>query len=162
MYAVYHGPEGVKAIAERVHGLTAVLAAGLQELGHGVLTNVFFDTIAVRGGSEHGVDQWVGAALDAGMNLRRLSPTEVGVALDEVSSPEEVSALLGAFGGERGKALSARARERVDSPRPRSGGRALTQHPCSQHRPRRNPGTCARSSRAICRLPRDDRSAPAR
>ena len=48
MYAVYHGPEGLRRIAERVHGLAVVLAAGLRQLGFQVATEAYFDTILVR------------------------------------------------------------------------------------------------------------------
>ena len=67
-YAVYHGPDGIRQIAERIRALTSVLASGLNLLGHEVLTEIFFDTVRVRpqGSSGTVLDQ----AVSRGINLR--------------------------------------------------------------------------------------------
>jgi glycine dehydrogenase len=96
-YAVYHGPKGLADIARRVHDLASVLKAGLERLGHEVLTDAWFDTLRIRprGGSE-GV---LPAALALGINLRDFGDGTVGVALDEAVLPEDVDDLLEAFNG---------------------------------------------------------------
>ena len=101
MYAVYHGPEGLTAIARRVHRRAAVLAAGLRELGWEVTTTVFFDTIAVRTRLDtRGLHERARAAR---MNLRSIDTESVGIAVDETATEEHVRALWQVFasGGRR-------------------------------------------------------------
>jgi glycine dehydrogenase len=95
MYAVYHGPEGLKRIARRVASFTALLAEGLKQMGRTVVTPQAFDTITVDTGADS--DAVMARALAAGANLRRLSPTHVSVALDETTTRADVAALLGWF-----------------------------------------------------------------
>jgi glycine dehydrogenase len=97
MYAVYHGPAGIRAIAERVHGLAACLALGLRKLGVRVARERFFDTLRIEGDPQR-IDAWVSAARARTMNLRRIDARSLGVALDETTSPAEVDALLAVFG----------------------------------------------------------------
>ncbi len=94
MYAVYHGPEGLKRIAQRVHRLTAILAAGLREAGLQV-SERFFDTIVVGG-----VDAArVHAAARARMiNLRRLGADAVGISCDETTTRADLATLWSLFG----------------------------------------------------------------
>ncbi len=96
MYAVYHGPEGIEAIARRVHGHTADLASGLTAAGFRLRHERFFDTLAVEVGAER--DRLLAAALEAGFNLRPLDEAGLGIALDETVTAEEVATLLGVFG----------------------------------------------------------------
>ncbi|WP_326534845.1 aminomethyl-transferring glycine dehydrogenase [Pseudorhodoferax sp.] len=103
MYAVYHGPQGLKRIAERVASFTAILSAGLQQLGLKVVTPYAFDTITV----ECEADAVLARALEGGANLRRLSPTHVGVALDETSTRADVEALWSWFSPGSALAVSA-------------------------------------------------------
>ncbi len=98
MYAVYHGPEGLRAIAGRVHGLTDTLARGLKALGLSVGDAAFFDTLTVRGAV---ADAVLKAAGHAGFNLRRHADGAIGVALDERSTLAEVQALLDVFAGDK-------------------------------------------------------------
>ena len=95
MYAVYHGPRGLKAIAEHVHGLTSLLAAGLRKKGLKLRHQHFFDTLAV----EAKADEIVSAAAARRMNLRRIDAATVGISLDETCSREDVENLLAVFGG---------------------------------------------------------------
>jgi glycine dehydrogenase len=95
MYAVYHGPEGLKRIARRVASFTALLAEGLKQMGRKVVTPNAFDTITVETGADS--DAVMARALAAGANLRRLSPTHVSVALDETTTRADVGALLSWF-----------------------------------------------------------------
>ncbi len=96
MYAVYHGPRGLRAIAERTAGLAAVLARGLEKMGLRVRHRQFFDTIRVDG-SEADVGAWLQGAASRKINLRRLSPTAVTIALDETTTPADVAQLWAAF-----------------------------------------------------------------
>ncbi|MDF2697566.1 MAG: glycine dehydrogenase, partial [Labilithrix sp.] len=89
MYAVYHGPKGIRAIAERVHALTATLREGVSKLDLKVTHDAFFDTLRIEG-SEKSVGDWLAAAEKKKVNLRRLSPTTVCVALDETTSLRDV------------------------------------------------------------------------
>ena len=98
MYAVYHGPEGLRRIAARVRGLTLVLAEGLRRLGFDVLPKVFFDTIRVPLAQTQS-DQIAGRADRQGINLRRYDDGSIGLSLDEVSTDEEVRLLLEIFVG---------------------------------------------------------------
>jgi glycine dehydrogenase len=97
MYAVYHGPRGLKAIAERVHALTATLAHGLEGMGVKVRHGHFFDTLRVDGTAAQ-VKGWLEAARARRINLR-VYPDGVGVALDEATTPAELEQLLSVFAG---------------------------------------------------------------
>lgn len=98
-YATYHGPEGLRAIAERMHGLTSILARGLRGLGHDVEPGAFFDaiTVNVKGGDAATLRA---NAVALGCNLRDLGDATVGVNLDETTTLEDVRDLLVLFGGE--------------------------------------------------------------
>ncbi|MCE2914366.1 MAG: aminomethyl-transferring glycine dehydrogenase [Rubrivivax sp.] len=93
MYAVYHGPAGLKRIAQRVASYTAILARGLQDMGLTVVTPAAFDTITVQLADAAAADAVMQRALDDGANLRRLSPTHVSVALDETTTRDDLLAL---------------------------------------------------------------------
>jgi glycine dehydrogenase len=101
MYAVYHGPDGLRRIGARIHGLTAILAAALRRLGRDCGSDPFFDTLRVRlpPGAARGVHQ---RARSQGINLREYDDGSVGVALDETTTLEDVRDLLKVFaeGGE--------------------------------------------------------------
>jgi glycine dehydrogenase len=98
MYAVYHGPEGLRRIAQRVHGLTLLLAEGLRRLGFDVLPKVFFDTVRIPV-SRAQAEQITTRANEQNINFRRYEDGSLGISLDEVSSEEEVSRLLQIFVG---------------------------------------------------------------
>jgi glycine dehydrogenase len=96
LYSQYHGPDGLRAIAGRVHDLTAVLAAGLTAAGIEVLTPAFFDTITVRvPGRAHEI---AAAARERRINLRVVDDDTMGVSLDETTTLGTVDAVLEAFG----------------------------------------------------------------
>jgi len=96
MYAVYHGPDGLRRIALRAHRMATVLAAGLAEGGVDVVHGEFFDTVvaAVPGRA----DAVVATARDLGISLRRIDGDHVGVACDETTTRERLSGLWKAFG----------------------------------------------------------------
>jgi glycine dehydrogenase len=100
MYAVYHGPEGLKRIAERVHGLTAVLAEGLGRLGHTVGSTPFFDTVRIQPSARtasQSTDRILARAAERRMNLRRFEDGSIGIALDELTTAHEVQTLWEVF-----------------------------------------------------------------
>ncbi len=99
MYAVYHGPEGLRRIAARVRSLTATLAEGLRRRGHEVVHGAFFDTLRVRPSGREAAAV-MEAARERGINLRSFDDGTVGVALDETVGPDDVDDVLAAFGGE--------------------------------------------------------------
>ncbi|MBP6691205.1 MAG: aminomethyl-transferring glycine dehydrogenase [Xanthomonadales bacterium] len=98
MYAVYHGPEGLAAIAERVHRRTATLAAGLRQLGYAPQAGHYFDTITVDAGANRAAV--VEHALAQRINLRLLDGGRLGMSLDETTTPAIVEAVWRAFGAE--------------------------------------------------------------
>ena len=96
MYAVFHGPEGLKAIAQRIHRKTVRLANGLEEAGFKVDPQAFFDTITVDVGPLQAAV--MKSAVDEGINLRRVGETRVGISLDERSVSATIEAVWRAFG----------------------------------------------------------------
>src|SRR3989454_508525 len=96
MYAVYHGPEGLRRIAQRVHTLTVLLAAALSRLGYRIVHPSYFDTLCVE------VESWalprlLDAARARRINLRIISPTRIGVSLDEATTLGDLADLVTAF-----------------------------------------------------------------
>ncbi|MGI9522440.1 MAG: aminomethyl-transferring glycine dehydrogenase [Hyphomicrobiaceae bacterium] len=98
MYAVFHGPEGLKAIAQSVHRKTVRLAKGLESLGFVVEPEAFFDTITVVVGDRQAAI--LNAAVDNGVNLRAIAEHRIGISLDEKTYPETIEAVWRAFGGD--------------------------------------------------------------
>ncbi|MGC9164076.1 MAG: glycine dehydrogenase (aminomethyl-transferring), partial [Thiomonas sp.] len=96
MYAVYHGPDGLKRIAQRVHAYTVLLAQGLQQAGLPVLNPEFFDTLTVHTGER--TDAVHAAAAQRGINFRRVGPQHVAVSLDETVTRQDLADILACFG----------------------------------------------------------------
>ena len=96
MYAVYHGPKGLRAIAERVHRLTSQLAGDLRALGCTITHDNFFDTIRVEVESSEVIFEH---AAKAGCNLRALGPRAVGISFDETTTPHDIELLMSIFRG---------------------------------------------------------------
>jgi len=103
MYAVYHGPEGLKRIAQRVTAYASILAAGLKQLGRELLHDTWFDTLHVRCASPAERDQLLAAAVAKGMNLRAASADTLGISLDETTTRADLADLLAVFAA--GKAV---------------------------------------------------------
>ncbi|MBU9696945.1 aminomethyl-transferring glycine dehydrogenase [Rhodobacteraceae bacterium HSP-20] len=99
MYAVFHGPEGLKAIAERIHRKTVRLAKGLEAAGFKVEPAAFFDTITVEVGAVQGAI--LKSAEAAGINLRRVGLTKIGITYDERATRAHTEAIWAAFGIDR-------------------------------------------------------------
>ncbi|KAG2225602.1 hypothetical protein INT45_013713 [Circinella minor] len=95
MYAVYHGPQGIKNIAERIHGMTGVLAQGIRESGY-VIENdgAFFDTLSIKVDSSSAVLQ---KALEKEINLRAINAHTVSITLDEAVGQKDIVDLLEVF-----------------------------------------------------------------
>ena len=98
-YAVFHGPEGLKAIAQRIHRKTARLAEGLRQNGFDVRPATFFDTITVDVGPLQSAV--IKSAVDEGINLRAVGTTKIGITLDERTRPATIESVWRAFGIER-------------------------------------------------------------
>ena len=98
MYAVYHGPEGLRRIARRVRALTLTAAEGLKRLGYELGEDPVFDTLRV---SLHdaSADDVLERAVKAGMNLRRLDERTVGISFDEAKTVDDLHDLLAVFAG---------------------------------------------------------------
>lgn len=98
LYACYHGPEGLRAIAIRVHGLTMRLYRSLKKLGVRVESELVFDTLTIDTGTK--TASMLNAAVAAGYNLRAVSETHVGISLDETTTEADVAQLVKLFGGQ--------------------------------------------------------------
>ncbi len=97
MYAVYHGPEGVKRIATRIHALAVAFADAMQAAGLDIKHKTFFDTVVVKTGAT--TDAVFAAALAAGYNLRKVDDAHLSVAFHEETSAQDFSNLVAAFTG---------------------------------------------------------------
>ena len=97
MYAVYHGPDGLRRIARRVHRNTALLAAGLKQGGFRLLNDTFFDTLTVEAGAQQAAI--LERALEKKINLRAVpASTAIGISLDETTTAATIAAVWRAFG----------------------------------------------------------------
>ncbi|MBE9038302.1 aminomethyl-transferring glycine dehydrogenase [aff. Roholtiella sp. LEGE 12411] len=98
MYAVYHGPDGLKKIAEKIHQLTLILAEGLKRLDYKISSQYFFDTLRVELGT-HNLEAILEACQARNINLRIFDKTAVGISLDETTTPEDLIDLWQIFAG---------------------------------------------------------------
>ncbi len=99
LYAVFHGPKGLKAIAQRIHRKTVRLVRGLEDAGYVIEPANFFDTITVEVGPLQGAI--FKAAADQRINLRKIGKTKLGISLDETTRSDTLKRLWRAFGIER-------------------------------------------------------------
>ena len=97
-YAMYHGPEGLRAIAERLHTNAARVATALQKAGYGIAHKNFFDTVVVE--APGAADELVAKALDAGVNIRRFDANRMGISVGESHDDAVLGRLVKALGGE--------------------------------------------------------------
>ncbi len=119
MYAVYHGPEGLKRIAQRVASYTAVLAEGLKQLGASLLHGTAFDTLTVDCGSAASADAVHTKAIAKEINLRRYTGVRagfVGITLDETTTREDIAKLWALFAQDGAKLPSFEAFEKGIAP----------------------------------------------
>ncbi|MDB9482826.1 aminomethyl-transferring glycine dehydrogenase, partial [Dolichospermum circinale CS-537/05] len=89
MYAVYHGPDGLREIAQNIHQLTATLAAGLKKLGYKITSENFFDTLRVELGNTK-LEEILDAANERNINLRIFDNSTVGISLDETTTETDL------------------------------------------------------------------------
>ncbi|MBY0574415.1 MAG: aminomethyl-transferring glycine dehydrogenase [Undibacterium sp.] len=94
MYAVYHGPAGLRQIAQRTHRLTATFATGLQQAGVKLVNATYFDTLTINVADAAAIHA---AAQAAGYNLRQINATQVGVSFDETTTRADVDTLWAIF-----------------------------------------------------------------
>jgi glycine dehydrogenase len=113
MYAVYHGPEGLKRIAHRVHMLTNVLAAGLAQYNKAPVNNNWFDTLTLATG-EHTAEIIARAELRE-INLRQIDDGSIGISLDETTGTEDIVALWDILIGEHSLDVDQLAADVVDA-----------------------------------------------
>lgn len=99
MYAVYHGSEGLKSIASRIHNLTTILATGLTKLGYSIGDAPYFDTLQVKISGD--ATTILERAKSQQINLRSIDPNNVGISLDETTTPEDVMDLWRIFAGDK-------------------------------------------------------------
>ena len=151
------GPKGIRAIAERVHGMAASLAHGLARAGRPRRPRSLLRHRARRGRRPPSVQAWLDAARARKMNLRRIDERSLAIALDEVTSPADVDALLARLRRRRRRRPSCETwRARRRRPSAASSERARTSRTRSSTRTTPRPrccATCARSSRATSRSP---------
>ena len=114
MYAVYHGPDGLQAIAARVHALAALLEARLKSLGIKQRHAHYFDTVLVEVPKADAVRT---AALAAGINFRYVDERTVGISLNETVSPDDIREIVGLFATAIGKAAPDTRVDRTPDPR---------------------------------------------
>src|SRR5436189_471466 len=98
MYAVYHGPRGLRAIAKRVHSFASRLASGLRHLGFEIAHQAFFDTIRLELG-EMSSREILARTERSGCNLRRLGPHSLGISMDETTTDADLEVLMAALRG---------------------------------------------------------------
>lgn len=101
-YAMYHGPEGLRAIANRLHTNAARVATALKAAGYGIAHDTFFDTVVVEAAGR--ADELVAKALEAGVNIRRFDENRVGISVGESHGEELLKGLVEALGGTLGEA----------------------------------------------------------
>ncbi|GAB4369814.1 MAG: aminomethyl-transferring glycine dehydrogenase [Acidobacteriota bacterium] len=130
-YAVWHGPEGLTAIARRVHRLTRLLGEALDEIGCTVDPGPYFDTLHVGAGPARKADAVLAACDAMKINMRRFDDGSFGIALDETTRLEDVQDLFEAFGGRRERLADPKRIERVDGTPPEAVRRTteFLQHP---------------------------------
>lgn len=102
-YAVYHGAEGLRNIAGRIHAYAGFLAEELQKLGYRQLNKNFFDTLKIELPAQVSVDALREIALECKVNLRYFDSGQVGISLDETTLPTDLGVLLYIFSGAAGK-----------------------------------------------------------
>ena len=137
MYAVYHGPEGLREIAERVHRMTARLGAALVALGYKIGGEPFFDTLRITTSGKWSAHELLAEAVSRGINLRLIDADTVGVSLDETTSVADLDSLLKIFGKDKETIRTERLLAETPAPWPghlRRAGAYLTHPVFNSHR----------------------------
>jgi glycine dehydrogenase len=116
MYAVYHGPEGIKAIATRVHALTRALEGALTALGYAQTNAHYFDTLRITADAAR-VKAVRSAAVAAGYNFRYVGETEIGISLDETVTTSDLVSVIDVFATNAGKRGVVPLDAKIEAPR---------------------------------------------
>lgn len=103
MYAVFHGPKGIRAIAERIHAMTHLLAQGFGQMGYKVLNSAYFDTLTIGFQTNEEAAHVFKEALSKKINLRLVDSKIISVTLDETVGKKDLEDLLAVFGSANGK-----------------------------------------------------------
>ncbi|MCV6615981.1 MAG: aminomethyl-transferring glycine dehydrogenase, partial [Cellvibrionaceae bacterium] len=127
-YAVYHGPDGLKRIAQRIHRLTAVLATGLEQAGINLLHDSYFDTLALESSEAAAI---IERAQAAEINLRQLSDSHITISLNETTTLDDVAELLQVISGQAidAAAIEAELGEPTGIPAALKRDEAILTHP---------------------------------
>ncbi len=132
LYAIYHGPDGLAAIASAIHERTVRLYNGLAQRGFTPVHSIFFDTLYLR---MEKAEYWVQRALDAGINLRYDAPDAIGISLDETTTNDDVDRILSIFADATSAATDAPALSTPAWPTEQERQSAYLTHPVfSAHR----------------------------
>ena len=128
MYAVYHGPEGLKKIAGRIHGLTTMLEIGLKEMGLKQLNENYFDTLKIAVADKNAIER---EALNHEINFRYFEDDHVGISIDETASAEDLNKILLIFASALKKPVAGRgdAEEKIHWPESLIRKSTFLQHP---------------------------------
>ncbi|MCX6211556.1 MAG: aminomethyl-transferring glycine dehydrogenase [Bacteroidetes bacterium] len=126
MYAVYHGPVGIKKIASAIHGLAQSLEAQLKSLGINQLNQSYFDTLHLTGVDAAAVSK---IALAENINFRYFADGSIGITMDEITSSKEVAAIVEIFEKVTGKKANGKASEHAAIPKELVRTSAYLQHP---------------------------------
>ncbi len=136
MYAAWHGPDGLRAIAERVHRRASAIAAGVAAMPALALRHDrWFDAIAIEAGSAEAADALMAAGAVAGYEFRRLDATGIGIACDETTTDADVAAVLRALGAPEPDPAAVEAAAAAALPADRRRTDPILEHPVfSLHR----------------------------
>jgi glycine dehydrogenase len=107
MYAVYHGLEGIKNIASRVHRLTTLMEVELKKRGFAQLNENYFDTLRIQITDKKQTERILQLAVEAGYNLRFIEDKYIGISLDETSTLEDIETILNVFTQIKGEPVKA-------------------------------------------------------
>ncbi|MCX6233951.1 MAG: aminomethyl-transferring glycine dehydrogenase [Bacteroidetes bacterium] len=99
MYAVYHGPDGIREIAEHIHLLTGILAAEITKYGYKNLNDSFFDTLEIEAPANSSIEKIRSLALEAGMNFRYIDNSRFAISLDETTESDDINRILNILAG---------------------------------------------------------------
>ena len=102
MYAIYHGPDGIKRIASRVHAYAKILDVELQSLGFSQLNQFYFDTLKIAVPDKATAGKIQHAAVEAGYNLRAIDETHIGISVDETTDADDIEVLKALFAHAKG------------------------------------------------------------
>ena len=107
MYAVYHGQEGIKNIASRVHRLTTLMEVELKKRGFAQLNENYFDTLRIQVADKKQAERILQLAVEVGYNLRFIEDKFIGISLDETSTLEDIETILNVFTQIKGEPVKA-------------------------------------------------------